>query len=210
MALTNDLAKSSLLQDSVIAIALGIAMSVIVFPLQFVVAVFFASYLSATIRARLRAGRRRLATLGAAGSILMFLVIVTSAAAYRPAKAMEAKLNLRLTVPSENMTLARLAYHAEFDRKGFPIRVSFSFAEESKNNFVRFPGIEMTVRQFICAIESQTELRHRFTHCGNSYTVLYGLGPSSYLSVRDPELADSPRNTQLFDVDAFAALHDAN
>jgi hypothetical protein len=45
---------------------------------------------------------------------------------------------------------------------------------EGAERVVRFPSKEPTIGEFIAAVESQTALRHRFHHCGNGYTILWG------------------------------------
>ena len=86
--------------------------------------------------------------------------------------------------------------------------MSFCFADADKNTVVEWPRRDLTIGEFLDAIESQTVLRHRFMHCGNGYTVLGGGDCCFGLYVRDPELAVPPFPRERFDVDDYAAVRD--
>lgn len=71
------------------------------------------------------------------------------------------------------MTLAELADPVEHGWNRF-YNCSVSVSEGLADRTVQFPSRELRVGEFIAAVESQTPLRHRFGHCGNGFTVLWG------------------------------------
>lgn len=160
-------------------------------------------------RSRLRAGHARIAAAGALASILVFGGIVAAAALYRPPKIEEQLLRRNIRLSSTRMTLAELAYTASYDPRAFPVRMSFCFADADKHIVIKWPRRDLTIGEFLDAIESQTVLRRRFMHCGNGYTVLGGGDCCFGLYVRDPELVIPPFPRERFDADAYAAIREA-
>jgi hypothetical protein len=57
---------------------------------------------------------------------------------------------------------------------------------EAEETEIDFPKLEMTLREFVVAVESQSKLRHRFGHCGNGSTILFGGNCSFGLHFYDP------------------------
>lgn len=114
----------------------------------------------------------------------MSLVIL--AADLAPGKTVDQVKARTITLPKQAMTLAELedpVGHA----MSRPFRYSLQAPEPLINQVVRFPSRKLTVGEFIAAIEAQTPLRHRFSHCGNGSTILNG-GDCSFgvsLRVRD-------------------------
>ena len=101
------------------------------------------------------------------------MIAVVAAAASAPVKVVDRQKSRRITLPKQVMTLAELADPIEhgWDRFYYgSVNVPAGLADCA----VWFPSRELTVGEFIAAIEAQTPLRHRFAHCGNGYTVLWG------------------------------------
>ena len=157
-------------------------------------------------RSRLCAGHARFAVVGLVASTVIFGGIVAAAALYRPAKVIEQQLQRTVNLPSTRLTLAELSYEAAYGRRSFPIQVSFCFADADKDIVVEWPHNDLTIGDFLAAIESQTVLRGRFVHCGNGYTVLGGGDCSFGLYVRDPQSAAPPFPGERFDVGEYAKI----
>jgi hypothetical protein len=118
--------------------------------------------------------------------VAVFLGIVT-AAHLAPGKTTERFLDRAITIPKTRMTLAEL----EGDSDGpppewCPSSVSISVPDDEKTKAIVFPTAELTLRQFVHAIESQSTLRHRFAHCGNGWTIFGGGDCSFGLHLRQP------------------------
>lgn len=197
---------ASILGDILLALVTAAIAVAVILPFSvFALIVCFGIEASATEH-RVRDGRPRLAVGGAIAAMLVFAGVVGAAAAYRPVKVVEQQLNRTVTLPATRTTLAELAYHATFDRRHFPALTSLTFADRDQNVVVEWPARQITLRQFVDALESQTDLRHKFSHCGNGYTVLGGGDCSMGLMIFDPELK---RDQDRFDVDAYASRRDA-
>ncbi|MGH7138598.1 MAG: hypothetical protein ACREHD_22865, partial [Pirellulales bacterium] len=65
--------------------------------------------------------------------------------------------------------------------------VRISAHDDEKTQVIVFPDTNLTLRQFVGAIESQSTLRHRFGHCGNGSTILWGGDCSFGLHLRPRE-----------------------
>jgi hypothetical protein len=51
---------------------------------------------------------------------------------------------------------------------------------------VEWPARELSLRQFVEALETQTDLRHRFLSCGNGYSLLKGPDCGFGMILRNP------------------------
>jgi hypothetical protein len=122
------------------------------------------------------------------------LAVVLVGAALAPCKTTDALLARRVHLDARQMSLQQLdAYVSSPEsRQRFPIWASFAFAEDEKDEVVSWPSEDMTLAEFIAAIESQTVLRHRFRHCGNGWTLLSGGDCSFGLIIRDRGFAADP------------------
>lgn len=119
------------------------------------------------------------------------VVIATAMAA--PVKTRDRLMTRRVTLPQTEMSLGALKALADEDirQRIFPARVWVSCPPSESDRVIRWPGREMTLRDFVAAIEGQTRLRHQFGSCGNGSTILWGgnccfglfLGVSSRRSV---------------------------
>ena len=196
----------SILVDVLVALVSAAIAVAVILPFSIIPPAVCFAVVKSTTEHRVRDGRSRLAACGAIAATLAFAAVVAAAAAYRPAKVAERQLNRTVTLPATRTTLAELAFHATFDRRHFPTLTSLTFADRDQNVVVEWPARQITVRRFLEAIESQTRLRHEFSHCGNGYTVLGGGDCSMGLMIFDPELK---RDQDRFDVDAYASRRDA-
>jgi hypothetical protein len=101
------------------------------------------------------------------------MIALVLAAGFAPVKVVDQQKARRITLPKQVMTLDELVEPVQHGWDRFYncwVIVPEGLADRS----VRFPARELTVREFISAIEAQTPLRHKFEHCGNGYTTLWG------------------------------------
>ena len=90
-----------------------------------------------------------------------------------PVKTVDA-LKLRpVSLPKLEWTLTEICEWVR-DRDNVPVDVSFDAPEADTAAIVRFPRKSLTLGDFIAAIERDSGRRHRFLHCGNGWTVLWG------------------------------------
>jgi hypothetical protein len=190
---------SSIAIDVLVATVTGAMAAVAIFPIFVIPLIVCVVSIVFATRSRMRDGNLRLATCGAIATTFVFVGVVTAAAVYQPTKVIEQQLSRSVTLPSTRMTLADLAELVTYNRRAFPIGISIGFDDEDKDIVVEWPSRELTVRDFLVAIESQTVLRHRFMHCGNGYTVLGGGDCSFGLYIREPKLAGTPLPRDRFD-----------
>ena len=98
---------------------------------------------------------------------------VIAAAQAAPVKTSDRLMARPVTLAKESMTLgeldAMLAAH-EARRVGFPVQVYLTVPPEEADRVVHWGRREMTLRQFVAAIEAQTPLRHQFGSCGNGWS----------------------------------------
>jgi hypothetical protein len=79
-----------------------------------------------------------------------------------------------MTVPLQAMTIGELQEPLAHDLDRPSFLYSIGAPPDMAWRIVRFPSRDLTVAAFIAAIEAQTPLRHKFQHCGNGYTILWG------------------------------------
>ncbi len=92
-----------------------------------------------------------------------------------PVKTTDRFLERSIRLPASELSLAEIAGSPnELPPEWYPRSIGFSVPEIARQNTVTFPATAITLRQFVDAIEEQTELRHRFAHCGNGSTILWG------------------------------------
>ena len=199
------ISKTFSISDVLVSIGCGTVTAICIIPFSLIALIVFGVASFRTVRARVRSGRAQFAIVNCFVSILLFGGIVAAAAAYRPSKIEEQLLRREFTLPATQMTLAELSYTATFDRQAFPIAISFSFADADKETLIKWQSQDVTLGEFLDAIESQSVLRRRFMHCGNGNTILHGGDCTFGLYVRDPELTVPPFPRTRFDVDAYAA-----
>jgi hypothetical protein len=101
------------------------------------------------------------------------MVALVWAASAAPGKVVDRFEAQAITLPKQAMTLDELANPIEHGWGRFYYGF-MSVPDGLADRVVRFPSRELTVGRFIEEVEAQAPLRHRFAHCGNGYTVLWG------------------------------------
>ena len=115
------------------------------------------------------------------------------AAHLAPFKTTESYLNRTLELPRTTIALRELAcldddYRATLYLRGITVSISDDQVEQK----VTFPSTKLSLREFVDAVERQTSLRHRFGHCGNGSSILWGGDCSFGLQLRpEPSWGDS-------------------
>jgi hypothetical protein len=110
---------------------------------------------------------------------------IVLAAVFAPVKVVASQKAQQITLPKVELTVAELAEPIEHGMDRFH-RFAVNAPDELAYQSVKFPARELSVAQFIAAIESQTPLRHRYHHCGNGLTILWGGDCSFGLHFRVP------------------------
>ena len=178
---------SLLLANLIGSLFLGGLAVAFVIPFNLVALVFWVVVLYHIVRDHLRAERGQDALL-AVGTQVATMVLVITVAAFAPVKVTDRLREEPVAVPKTEMTLAELEEFCQFHRRGnLPVYISISFDKAASDQVVRWPAQHMTLGHFIDALESQTSLRHRFSGCGNGWTILWGNDCSFGLSLRDPK-----------------------
>jgi hypothetical protein len=163
----------------------GIAV-VSVIPINFAAFAGWLSFLASNARRQLRQQRPGQAASSTTIQVAVVAAIVT-AAHIAPVKTTDRLLDRLITLPKAQMTLGEL----EGDLDGLPPEWRFSWVrvsvpDDERPKVIAFPDTTMTMRQFVGAIESQSTVRHRFAHCGNGWTILWGGDCSFGMDLRRP------------------------
>lgn len=132
--------------------------------------------LIALVRRTCRRGEPRLAAM-----ILLLNIgigcAVFAAATAAPGKTRDEVLDRPMALPGQGLTLTELQQYLEISGRpidGVPIRISLILAEGEGATEIRFPAENLTLREFVTSLEAQSNLRARFSSCGNGHTILWG------------------------------------
>lgn len=158
----------------VLPLLLAGVMSVSIPPFNFAAFALWIVFLARTVRGQLRRNRSRLAVASVTLQLAGVAAIVT-AAHMAPVKTTDRFLDRTITIPKSRMTLAELEGEPDGPRPDWrPFAVSVVVPASERNHVIAFAGTTLTLHEFVDAVESQSTLRHRFAHCGNGWTVLWG------------------------------------
>ncbi|MDG3002166.1 hypothetical protein [Paludisphaera mucosa] len=114
------------------------------------------------------------------------LVAVAAAAAFAPVKNLDRIKDRRITVPRATMTIAELREPEEHGLARPSLSYSMGSTAGTDERVVRFASPTPSIREFIGAIEAQAGLRHRFYHCLNGWTILWGYDATTGLGFSAP------------------------
>jgi len=174
------------LRNGLLPSLLGTITVVSVLPLNFAAFALWLALLASFVRKQLRQRRSTIAVTSAMMQMAVIVAIVT-AAHLASGKMTDRFLDRTILLPKSRMTLGELEGDPDGPRPEWrPFSVSISVPGEEKTKVIVFPETSLTVRQFVCAIESQSTLRHLFAHCGNGWTILWGGDCSFGLHLRHP------------------------
>ncbi|MCC9602258.1 hypothetical protein LOC67_17010 [Stieleria sp. JC731] len=171
---------------SVVALILGAIFAVV--PVSYVFAPFVGLMVFTEPRVRHSIGRFRLAMPAIAFALANFACFaILTLAFFAPVKTTDDYLRRTMSLPKTKMTLGELSGFEEPPHMLLHLRgVSVSVPQDEIDVVIEFSATELTMRQFVDAVERQSTLRHRFGHCGNGSTILWGGDCSFGLHLRRP------------------------
>lgn len=102
------------------------------------------------------------------------MLVIVAAAFAAPVKREQWIRARELKVPAIRMTLEEIEAYHQLHREWIPTQASIASPPEELKSLISFPAEQMTVGEFIVALESQSTLRHCFSHCGNGSSILFG------------------------------------
>jgi hypothetical protein len=112
------------------------------------------------------------------------IAFVLGLAALAPVKTKAAILSRSVVLPKTDMTLQELQEVTNAGQFRLPVKFSVTIRETQRQSIVSWPSKELSLDEFVAAIEKQTPLRHRFGSC-MGWTVLWGRDCVFGLSMRD-------------------------
>ncbi len=102
-------------------------------------------------------------------------VLMAVAAVFAPVKTSERVLDRAMVLPTTELTIAEMNREKYFENtQWLPRFIYVTTTTENADKQIRFRTTDITLREFVDTIESQSELRHRFMHCGNGSSILFG------------------------------------
>lgn len=162
---------------------------VVLFELPFSLPLFFfwsISLLVAVLRTRKARTWRKAVVLCLSHATVMGLIVVVAYAV--PMKTIERICSREIILDKTTYTLAELSEYSQSHREAFPIRIHIHDSSENANRQLSFTSTKMALGEFITDLERQTNMSHRFSCCGNAYTILGGPLPSFGLSFDEKAL----------------------
>lgn len=166
---------------------LGSLLVVGVLPFVVLILVVWMLVLVVSYRRHVRADQSVYAAALIGIQVFVMLTIII-AAHVAPVKTTDRVLSRSVTLPKTEMTLADLQKDADIYSSGvFPIKVWMTVPDADRSVLIRFSARQLTLHDFVAAVENQSSLRHQFRHCGNGATVLWGGDCSFGLHLRDPK-----------------------
>lgn len=171
--------------NGLLASLLGTIAVVSVFPLNFAALGIWLFVLVSRTGEQLR---KRGSSHAANALLIQAIVMATivTVAHVAPGKTTERFLDRTVTLSKSRLTLAELESEQWLGPERRPFWLQLSVPENEKTTLIVFPETSITLRQFVHAVENQSPLRHRFGHCGNGWTILWGGDCSFGLSLQRP------------------------
>ena len=115
-------------------------------------------------------------------------IAVLVAAWFAPVKPTHMLLRSNITLTQTRFTLAELEARTgrPHRREGLP-HAQWRISAKERQAVVNFPREQLTLGEFVDAVESQSSLRHHFISCAHGSTILFGIPPGT-LYFRNPNL----------------------
>ncbi|MBL8869797.1 MAG: hypothetical protein JNK90_08375 [Planctomycetaceae bacterium] len=111
----------------------------------------------------------------ACATYVFVTVFIIIAAYLAPVKTTDRMLNNPLVLPNTELTLVEMDRKSNFEcTQWLPRNIYIVSTSENAGRWIQFRTNEITIREFVDAIESLSDLRHRFVHCGNGSSILFG------------------------------------
>lgn len=153
-------------------IAIALAVTIVVMPMGHILMAI--PWVIVVAIASKRETKRGLGVLTFGTYVLVTLSIVV-AAVLAPVKTSERVLEHPLVLPKTEMAITELDRETNFENtQWLPRYIYVATASRNADKQIRFRSTDITLREFVDTIESQSDLRHRFMHCGNGSSILFG------------------------------------
>ena len=165
---------------------LAVGAAAVVIPAQLGLILLIARVALVVRRVKRRA--REVGRLAGAADLAVHLALMAAivlAAGLAPVKTIDRVKARRITLTKPAWTVGELKDPVGHDLIR-PFYGSVNAPDDLDGRVVRFPSAEPTIAELIRAIESQTPLRHRFAHCGNGSSILWGGDCSFGVNFRVP------------------------
>jgi hypothetical protein len=155
-----------------ILIAIALAVTIVVMPMGHIMMAF--PWIIVVAIASKRESKRGDGAITFATYVLVtsFVIFV---AVLAPVKTTERALENPLVLPKTELTLSEMDREIDFERtQWLPRYIYIATTSQNVDKQIRFRTTDITLREFVDTIESQSDLRHRFMHCGNGSSILFG------------------------------------
>jgi len=167
------------------AVGFGAVLVAAILPINFAAFAIWAYLVPIWVRSQADEGGR---WAGAAELVIQLTAMsaIVLVAVSAPCKIVDRVKARHMSLPRQTMTIAELQEPESHELRRPTCYYSLGAPVGLTGRVVRFPSSDLTVGEFIAAIEAQTPLRHRFGHCGNGWTILWGGDCSFGLSFQVP------------------------
>ncbi len=155
-----------------VLIAIALAVTIVVMPMGYILmAIPWIIVVAVASKRETKQGRGTL-------TFATYVVVTSSvivAAVLTPVKTTERVLESPLVLPKTELTFAEMDRETNFENaEWLPRYIYVATTPENADQPIHFRATDITLREFVDTIESQSDLRHRFMHCGNGSSILFG------------------------------------
>ncbi|WP_254511038.1 hypothetical protein [Anatilimnocola floriformis] len=129
-----------------------------------------------------------------ASTLLTYLTITTVvfvAAIVAPVKTVDRVLDTKVVLPKTEISLAEMN-DDDSDNRWLSRYIRVGATQENAAQVIHFREREITLREFIETVETQSNLKHSVAHCGNGYSILYGGDCCFGLRMSEPRKSQWP------------------
>lgn len=123
------------------------------------------------------------------------ITLAITVAVLAPVKTQDRLMKKSVTLPKTEMSLEELELLTHNEQLQWPTFVHVNYPDAEASRLVSWPAKDLTMREFVTAIEEQTPLRHRFRFCGVAMTILWG--PDDALLDMNVPVEEQPRQNSV-------------
>ena len=153
-------------------LATAFAVTIVVLPMGHIV--MAVPWMIVVAYATKREKKRGRGALTFATYIVVTLSIVI-AAILAPLKTTERVLDRPMVLPKTELTIAEMNREMNSENSVWlPRFIYVDTTSADAETQIQFRATDITLREFVDTIESQSNLQHRFLHCGNGSSILFG------------------------------------
>ena len=155
-----------------VLLATALAVTIVVLPMGHIVMAI--PWMIVVAYATKRETKRGRGAFTFATYVVVTLSIVI-AAILAPVKTTERVLDRPMVLPKTELTIAEMNRETNFENTVWlPRFIYVATTSADADTKIRFRATDITLREFVDTIESQSNLQHRFMHCGNGSSILFG------------------------------------